>query len=63
MMLYKKLLSQNMISEPLVAKSMMGITSNNEHSEMRIDDRILRITSVPTININSNEWKPVMVQR
>ena len=63
MLLYRKMLSQNMVSKPFVAKSAMGITSNDDNSEIRINDRILRITSAPTINPNSKEWKPVMVQR
>jgi defect in organelle trafficking protein DotC len=61
MLLYRKLLTQNMVTKPFVAKSNLGITSNDDRSEMRIDDTILRITAVPQLNENPKVWKPVLI--
>lgn len=62
MMLYRDLLSKHMVTEPFVATDNMGVTSNTEHTEMRINDKVLRITVVPELNVNSNRWKPVMIK-
>jgi len=62
MILYRKLLSENMVSQPFVAKSNMGVTSNSSRTELRINDQILRITSIPKLKSNSKQWNPVMVQ-
>lgn len=62
MLLYRKLLAHNMVSKPFVAKSNLGITSNADHSEIQINDQILRITATPSINADSNQWKPVIAQ-
>lgn len=59
MLLYRKLLTQNIVSKPFVAQANLGVTSNDQHSEMYINDRVLRITALPTLNPNSKEWKPV----
>lgn len=61
MLLYRRLLTQNMVSKPFVAKSEMGITSNEDRSELRINDQILRITATPELNQNSKQWKPVLI--
>jgi defect-in-organelle-trafficking protein DotC len=63
MLLYRKLLTQNIVTKPILAKSNMGITSNDDNSELYIDDRIIRITAVPTINTDNKQWKPVLIQR
>jgi defect in organelle trafficking protein DotC len=55
MILYRKLLQQNMVSPPFVAKTNMGITGNNE--DMTINDRLLRITALPQLQANSANWK------
>jgi len=55
MVLYHKLYAQNMVSEPFVAKSNLGVTGDSR--EMRVNDRILRITATSQLNTNSHTWK------
>jgi defect-in-organelle-trafficking protein DotC len=59
MILYKKLYAQNMVSAPFVAKTELGITGSASH--MRIEDRLLRITAHPALNLQANSWKPAIV--
>ncbi len=59
MALYRKLYAQNMVSAPFVAQTNLGITGDSQH--MRIDDRVLRITALPQLNLRGNTWKPVIV--
>lgn len=54
MILYRKLLAMNMISPPFVSHVDLGITGDG--SEMHIDDRVLRITALPALNVNSQDW-------
>lgn len=63
MVLYRKLLTQNMVSKPYVAKSDLGITSNADNSEIHINDKILRITAKPKLNANFIHWNPVVVNK
>lgn len=58
MMLYRKLLAQNMVSKPYVAKTTLGITGGG--SDMSINDRILRITALPQLQANSKTWKTII---
>lgn len=55
MILYRKLLAMNMISAPFVSHTDLGITGDG--SEIHIDDRVLRITVLPELNVNSKEWR------
>jgi defect-in-organelle-trafficking protein DotC len=55
MVLYRKLLAQNMVSPPYVAKSELGVTG--DENEMRINDQVLRITSTSKLQTNSKCWK------
>lgn len=55
MVMYRKLLAQNMVSPPFVAKMGMGITGNSE--DMTINDRILRITAFPQLQTSGENWK------
>ena len=55
MVLYRTLLSQEMVSLPFVAEVNLGITGGN--NEMAINDRILRITALPEFNTTSKEWE------
>lgn len=60
MILYRKLLAMNMVSPPFVSHTDLGVTGNGD--EIRIDDRVLRITALPALNVNSKEWRaPVEV--
>lgn len=54
MILYRKLLAMNMVSPPFVSHTDLGVTG--DASEIHIDDRVLRITALPALNINSKEW-------
>lgn len=62
MVLYHKLYAQNMVSEPFVAKSNLGVTGDSH--EMRVNDSILRITATSQLNTNAHTWKaPVWSER
>lgn len=54
MILYRKLLAMNMISAPFVSHTELGITGDGE--KIYIDDKVLRITALPQLNINSKQW-------
>jgi defect in organelle trafficking protein DotC len=58
MILYRKLLAQNMASPPYVSRAELGVTgdSNNIH----INDRVLRITAISELQPDSKNWHPVM---
>lgn len=60
MILYRKLLAMNMVSAPFVSQTELGITG--DESEMNIDDRVLRITALPVLNINSKEWRAAVAK-
>ena len=55
MILYRKLLAMNMVSPPFVSHTDLGVTGDG--SEIHIDDRVLRITALPALNTNSQEWR------
>lgn len=60
MILYRKLLAMNMVSPPYVSHTDLGITGDG--SEIHIDDRVLRITALPALNINSDEWRAAVAK-
>ncbi len=60
MILYRKLLAMNMVSPPYVSNTELGVTGDGD--EIRIDDRVLRITALPALNINSNEWRAAVAK-
>ncbi|KTD58493.1 defect in organelle trafficking lipoprotein DotC [Legionella sainthelensi] len=55
MILYRKLLAMNMVSPPYVSHTDLGVTG--DASEIHIDDRVLRITALPALNVNSEQWR------
>lgn len=55
MILYRKLLAMNMVSAPYVSHTDLGVTGDGE--EIHIDDKVLRITALPALNVNSSEWR------
>jgi defect-in-organelle-trafficking protein DotC len=61
MVLYKKLLSQNLVSPFYVTKKKMGITGNSK--EMIIDDQSWQITDKPALQVHSKLWQPVLVPK
>lgn len=60
MILYRKLLAMNMVSPPYVSHTDLGITGDG--NEIHIDDRVLRITALPILNINSKEWRAAVTK-
>ena len=60
MILYRKLLAMNMVSPPYVSNTELGVTG--DAGEIRIDDRVLRITALPALNVNSNEWRAAVAK-
>ncbi|MBY0378007.1 MAG: type IV secretion system DotC family protein [Gammaproteobacteria bacterium] len=60
MLMYRKLLAMNMVSPPYVSHTDLGVTG--DESEMHIDDRVLRITALPHLNVNSSEWRAAVAK-
>lgn len=60
MILYRKLLAMNMVSPPYVSNTELGVTGDGE--EIHIDDRVLRITALPALNTNSEEWRAAVAK-
>ncbi len=58
MVRYHTLLAQNMVSLPFVAQVNLGVTGGD--SQMAINDRLLRITTLPRLNTASNEWNALV---
>lgn len=58
MILYRKLLAENMVTPPYVAKVNLGVTGGG--NLMRINDQVLRITATSQLNPNAKTWKPVI---
>jgi defect in organelle trafficking protein DotC len=58
MVLYRKMLAQGMVSAPFVAKADLGVTG--DRNEIRIDDRILRITAHSQLQTDSSKWQPIL---
>lgn len=62
MLTYHHLLAQHMISPTFTAKSTIGITGSGSH--MRINDRIVRITSHSALLPQaSKQWSPALIQQ
>ncbi|MDF1646600.1 MAG: type IV secretion system DotC family protein [Legionellaceae bacterium] len=60
MILYRKLLAMNMVSAPYVSHTDLGVTGNGD--ELHIDDRVLRITALPALNVKSDEWRAAIAK-
>lgn len=60
MILYRKLLAMNMVTPPYVSHTDLGITG--DENEIHIDDKVLRITALPALNMNSSEWKAAIAK-
>lgn len=61
MILYRKLLQQKMVSAPYVSTTELGVTGDG--SDMRINDQVLRITELPKLQTNSENWKAIVVKQ
>ena len=57
MILYRKLLSMHVVSAPFISQADLGITGDDHN--MRIGDRVLRITSQSELEQPKN-WRPVI---
>ena len=60
MVRYHNLLAHNMVTPPYVAGINLGVTGDT--SKVNIHDRVLRITALPGINIDSSQWKTIVSQ-
>lgn len=61
MVLYRKLLQENMISAPFVSRTELGVTGNG--SDMRVNDQVLRIVELPKLQSNSKHWNAIVVKQ
>lgn len=59
MLLYRKLLAQNMLTPPYVAKTELGVTGDD--NQMRVNDQVLRITATSRLIPDSKQWKTVVL--
>ncbi|MEY3183084.1 MAG: hypothetical protein RLZ35_1069 [Pseudomonadota bacterium] len=59
MLRYRTLLAQNMVSAPYVAQTDMGVTGDS--SNISINDRVLRITAFPELQLDPAQWKTEIV--
>lgn len=60
MLLYNTLLAQNIVSAPFVSSTNLGVTGGG--SSMNVNDQVLRITALPQLLPNSQDWKPAITQ-
>jgi defect-in-organelle-trafficking protein DotC len=60
MIIYRSLLAQNMVSLPYVANLELGVTGDDSH--LNINDKVLRITALPELNLNSKAWKAIVTR-
>ncbi len=60
MILYRKLLAMNMVSPPYVSNTDLGVTGDGD--EIHIDDKVLRITALPALNTNSDQWRAAVAK-
>lgn len=61
MVLYKSLLAKGMISKPYVAQADLGVTGDG--NSININDRVLRITAKPQLEVNPAAWKSLVVPK
>lgn len=61
MILYHELVNQNMISVPYVASTKLGVTGGG--GSMTVNDQVQRLTDLPTLNANSQYWKPAVKEQ
>lgn len=61
MILYRKLLQENMISAPYVSKTNLGVTGSGD--DMRVNDQVLRITQHPQLQTDTSDWRAIVVKQ
>ena len=57
MNLFRILQKQNMVNAPFVAETKLGVTGNTH--ELRINDRVIRITDPSKLQTDSKKWIPI----
>lgn len=60
MVLYRRLINYKMITSPMVAETSLGVTGGGE--ELTINDRFKRITQVPGLVPDADQWRPAIAQ-
>ena len=60
MLLYKELLTKQMISPYTMVKAYHGVTGTGSH--MVVDDQVWKIVTQPQLQIHSKFWRPVVIQ-
>lgn len=60
MILYRKLLAQQMITPPFVSSVELGITGDKNN--LTVNDRILKITAFPSLQTDGSQWKTEIKQ-
>jgi len=55
MILYRKLLAQQMVTPPFVSSIELGITG--DRNNLTVNDRILKITAFPSLQTDGSQWK------
>ncbi len=60
MILYRKLLDQQMITPPFVSSIELGITG--DRNNLTVNDRILKITAFPSLQTDGTQWKTEIKQ-
>lgn len=60
MILYRKLLAQQMITPPFVSSIELGITG--DRNNLTVNDRILKITAFPSLQTDGSQWKTEIKQ-
>ncbi len=58
MALYRKLLTQHMVSPPYVSSATLGVTGSKD--KLRVNDTVLRITALPQMQVDSRDWRTVV---
>jgi len=58
MVLYRKLLSEKIVSAPAIAKANLGVTGDKD--QLAINDQVLRLTDLPNLITNTKDWNPVL---
>lgn len=59
MILYRKLLSQGMITPPFISSIELGITG--DRNNLTVNDQILKITAFPSLQTDPNLWKTKII--
>lgn len=54
MVRYRQLLDEGKVSAPVIADVNLGVTGND--NAMRVNDRAVRITQDPKLNVNASKW-------